>query len=197
MDAEAIESRTVDLPSAGGREGIAEDVHAIRQALTRIEGPVVAHSYGGIPVSQAIAEAPDVVHVVYLAAFQLDVGESLLGSYGAPPLPGSEEMQAVPDDPVSLFYADVPVSEAEQAVERLLPQSTRSFSDVVEQAGWHLIPSTYIVCERDQALPAERQEALAGRAGAVHRMMSSHSPFLSVPEELAALLSKVARSTLA
>lgn len=199
LDAEAIESRTVDLPSAGGRGGIAEDVHAIRQALTRIEGPVVvvAHSYGGIPVSQAIAEAPEVVHVVYLAAFQLDVGESLLGFYGAPSLPGSEEVQAVPDDPVSLFYADVPASEAEQAVERLLPQSTRSFSDVVEQAGWHLIPSTYIVCERDQALPAERQEALAGRAGAVHRMMSSHSPFLSVPEELAALLSKVARSTLA
>ncbi|WP_192805999.1 alpha/beta fold hydrolase [Streptomyces sp. SS1-1] len=199
LDTEATEARTVDLPSAGGRSGIAADVNAIRQVLARIEGHVVvvAHSYGGIPVTQAIVEAPNVVHVVYLAAFQLDVGESLLGFYGAPLPPDGEEEQAVPDDPISVFYADVPASEAEQAVERLLPQSTRSFSDVVEQAGWHLIPSTYIVCERDQALSVEHQEALAGRATEAHPMASSHSPFLSAPEELAALLSKIARNTLA
>ncbi|MFD0056938.1 alpha/beta fold hydrolase [Streptomyces sp. NPDC127168] len=193
LDGEALRACTVDLPSAGGRSGIAEDVHAIREALAEIDGPVVvvAHSYGGIPVTQAIAGAHNVVHVVYLAAFQLDVGESLFGFYGVPAPPPSDVTQAIPDDPITQFYADIPSSEAERAVERLLPQSTQSFTDAVERSGWRGIPSTYIVCENDQAFPAERQETLAVRSDEIHRLASSHSPFLSMPQDLALLLSKI------
>ncbi|MFF8096920.1 alpha/beta fold hydrolase [Streptomyces sp. NPDC016675] len=194
LDVEALQACTVNLPSAGGRSGIAEDVHVIREALAAIDGPVVvvAHSYGGIPVTQAIADAHNVIHVVYLAAFQLDVGESLLGFYGVPTPPESDVTQAVPDDPIAQFYADVPSFEAGKAVERLLPQSTQSFTDAVERAGWRDIPSTYIVCENDQAIPAERQETLAVRSDEIHRLASSHSPFLSMPEDLSVLLSKIA-----
>lgn len=193
LDVEDLQTRTVELPSTGGHGGIADDVRAIREVLAALEGPVVvvAHSYGGIPVTQAIADAHNVVHAVYLAAFQLDVGESLLGFYGAPIPSGADVAQAVPDDPISQFYADVPRSEAENAVERLLPQSTKSFVDAVERAGWRDVPSTYIVCENDQAFPAERQETLAVRSVEVHRLASSHSPFLSMPGELASLLSKI------
>jgi hypothetical protein len=41
---------------------------------------VVAHSYGGMPITQAAAGLPQVLHIVYLATFQLDVGESKLRS---------------------------------------------------------------------------------------------------------------------
>ncbi|WP_327687007.1 alpha/beta hydrolase [Streptomyces sp. NBC_00467] len=194
LDAEAIETYTVDLPSAGGRSGIAGDVRAIRELLAAVEGPVVvvAHSYGGIPVSQAVADAPNVVRIIYVAAFQLDAGESLLGYTGAAAPLEPHGLQPVPDEPVTLFYADVPRREAEEAAARLVPQSTDSFSDVLEQAGWHTIPSTYIVCEQDHALPASLQEALAARATEVHHLASCHSPFLSMPGEFAALLSKIA-----
>jgi hypothetical protein len=73
-----------------------------------------------------------------------------------------------------------------------VPQSARSFSERVTKVGWRTIPSTYIVCEQDQALPPQEQEKLAARANAVHRLKSSHSPFLSMPAELAALLANIA-----
>ncbi|MFF3787820.1 alpha/beta fold hydrolase [Streptomyces sp. NPDC001933] len=142
-----------------------------------------------MPASQAAAEAGNVSHLVYLAAYQLDVGESLLGFHGAP-VP-AEATQPVPENPVELFYGDVGRDEAEEAAKRLVPQSTKSFGDVLTGAGWRTIPSTYILCEDDRALPAENQEILAARAGTVHRMASSHSPFLSHPVELAALLTRI------
>ncbi|WP_409467469.1 alpha/beta fold hydrolase [Streptomyces sp. HC307] len=194
LHADGWRTRAVDLPSAGGRAGVQDDAQVVLGELERIEGPVVvvAHSYGGIPVSQAVAQAGNVSQIVYLAAYQLDVGESLLGFHGAPVSPGPRDVEAVPDDPVGLFYGDVPRSEAEQAAARLVPQSTQSFRDALTRAGWHTIPSTYIVCEDDRALPVQSQQTLAARSGAVHRIKSSHSPFLSMPGELAALLSEIA-----
>ncbi|MFG2767631.1 alpha/beta hydrolase [Streptomyces rubiginosohelvolus] len=198
LETEGVESRTLDLPSAGRPSGVAEDADAIRRAISEIEGPVVvvAHSYGGIPASQAVDKSDGVVKLVYLAAFQLDAGESLLGYVDAPVPSEEHEMQPVPDDPFSLFYADVSHEEAEEAATRLKPQSAKSFSDVVTRAGWHDVPSTYIICEQDQALPVALQEALATRAAESYRMAGSHSPFLANPEELATLLTKITSQSL-
>ncbi|MBA4867016.1 alpha/beta hydrolase [Streptomyces sp. PSKA54] len=195
LEADGWRTRAIDLPSAGGRAGMHDDAQTVLGELELIDGPVVvvAHSYGGIPVSQAAAEAAgNVSHIVYLAALQLDVGESLLGFVGAPVPPEPRDFEPAPNDPIAMFYGDVPRPEAEEAVKRLVPQSTKSFSDVLTQAAWHTVPSTYIVCEDDQALPAQSQQLLASRSGAVHRVESSHSPFMSKPEELAALLAKIA-----
>ncbi|NBM15170.1 alpha/beta hydrolase [Streptomyces sp. GC420] len=194
LDADGWTTSAVDLPSAGQPAGIHDDARAVLEELGRIEGPVVvvAHSYGGIPVTQAVAEAANVSHVVYLTSFQLDVGESLLSFHGAPVPPDPNGFEAVPDDPIPLFFGDTPRAAAEAAVARLVPQSTRSFSEPLTRAGWHTIPSTYVICEQDQAIPVARQEVLAARAGAVHRLASDHSPFLSAPGECAALLAKIA-----
>ncbi len=49
------------------------DAEVIAQAAAAIDGPVVvlAHSYGGIPTTQALPYARNVQHIIYLAAFQL------------------------------------------------------------------------------------------------------------------------------
>lgn len=187
--------RTVELPSASeARAGVFEDAETVRARLREIEGPVVVvgHSYGGIPVTQATADADNVTHLVYLAAYQLDVGESMFGFHGAPIPETTEGVMPVSENARTQFYADVPEPEAEQAVQRLAPQSLRSCCDRVTKAGWRTIPSTYLVCEQDQALPPRDQETMAARADTVHRLASSHSPFLSIPGELAALLAKIA-----
>ncbi|MEV0056046.1 alpha/beta fold hydrolase [Saccharopolyspora shandongensis] len=88
----------------------------------------------------------------------------------------------MPNNPIATFYGDVPRPEAEEAAKRLVPQSTKSFWDVLTKAAWHTVPSTYIICEDDQALPAS----------VVHRIAGDHSPFLSKPAELAAFLAKIA-----
>ncbi|MFD3947297.1 alpha/beta fold hydrolase [Streptomyces sp. NPDC058579] len=194
LEADGWPTRAIDLPSAGSRADMQDDARAILRELENIDGPVVvvAHSYGGIPVSQAVAEARNVSHIVFLAAFQLDVDESLLGFLAEPVPPSQDGLDAVPENPVALFYGDVPAADAEAAVERLVPQSAKANSDALTAAGWHTVPSTYILCEDDQALPAPTQQALAARSGAVHRIASGHSPFLSKPAELAALLARIA-----
>ena len=50
------------------------------------------------------------------------------------------------------------------------------------------MPTTYVVCERDNAIPVFAQEAMAARAGRVERLDAGHSPFLSRPDELAEII---------
>ncbi|MEO3816347.1 alpha/beta fold hydrolase [Plantactinospora sp. B24E8] len=53
---------------------------------------------------------------------------------------------------------------------------------------WSTYAKPFVVCEADNALPPFAQEIMAKRAERVLRMNSSHSPFLSRPAELAALV---------
>ncbi|MEU2514257.1 alpha/beta fold hydrolase [Streptomyces syringium] len=206
LDADGLRSHAVDLPSAnppaGRRDGarpagMRDDAEAIGDSLRRIDGPVVvvAHSYGGVPATEAIADAANVVRAVYLAGFQLGAGESMFTFLGAP-VPDDGTGYAPPyEDARRTLYGDVPEAEADRAVARLRPQSVRSFTEPVTTAGWRTVPSSYIVCDRDQALEPSRQRELATRADSVHRLPSGHSPFLSMPRQLATLLGRIATST--
>jgi pimeloyl-ACP methyl ester carboxylesterase len=195
-------SQAVDLPSAVAAESndllpsIFDDAQVIRAAIDGIDGPVVvvAHSYGGVPVTQATAGAANVVRLVYLSAFSLDMGESLLSFVGAPQAdPESVTGVIAPrENPAVSFYGDVSDDLRDDAVSRLVYQSGRSFVDQITRVGWRTIPSSYIVCDNDQSIAPEVQEKLAARTGAVYHLPSSHSPFLSMPGELTELLIKIA-----
>jgi pimeloyl-ACP methyl ester carboxylesterase len=191
---------TVDLPSvapAAGRPGLHDDARAVRAALDAIDGQavVVAHSYGGAPVSEGAVGASNVAHLVYVTAFQLDEGESLLSAVGGQP-PSWWKVDGdlfTPLTPHEIFYGDVEPDVAAAAVGRLRPQSYSVASDQLTGAAWKTVPSTYVVCENDNAIPVFAQEAMAQRAGHVERLPASHSPFLSHPAELTALIEAAAR----
>ncbi|MFI8181033.1 alpha/beta fold hydrolase [Actinacidiphila glaucinigra] len=201
LAADGWATRVVDLPSAGQEAaGVQEDAREVLRGLEGVEGPVVvvAHSYAGVPVTQVVAEAPGIAHVVHLTAYRLEVGESVLGYHGVAVAPEPRGFRPVPDDPVATFYGDVPQREAEVAVARLVPQSTKSFVEPLTGAGRRAVPSTYVVCERDRALRPALQEDMAGRtAGPVHRLPSHHSPFLSMPGACASLLARIAHDATA
>jgi len=195
-----ISSGTVDLPSVdrGGPLGdLHDDAAAVRQAVDDIEGPVVvvAHSYGGAPVSEGLVGAVNVAHLVYVSAFLLEKGESLLGAAGGVDPPwwrtSADGKTLEPDDPEHVFFADCRPEAVAAAVALLRPQARASFTQTLRGAAWHDIPSTYVMCDQDNAIPAFAQEAMAQRAGTVHRLSSGHSPFLSQPDELA----KIVRQT--
>lgn len=201
LEAAGREVRTVDLPTVHAARkaelGLADDTATVREAIEAIDGPVVVvgHSYGGVPVTVGAAGLPNVVHLVYVSAFALDEGESLLGAVGgvAPDWwdvhdglvrAGKGELT-----PTHLFFHDVPEDRAAAASARLTSQPIRAFTDPVTAVAWRSVPSTYIVTERDQAGPVAGQEALAARAGSrVVRMPTSHSPFLSQPEATAQVI---------
>jgi hypothetical protein len=131
-----------------------------------------------------------VTHLVYVAAYQPDVGESLYAMHGAPTPDDVSGVVPVPDNPVNTFYNDVAPDVAAEAARRLVPQTVRSWTEDVRTAGWRSIPATYVLCEKDQALAPAMQEKFARRAGSLYRLASGHSPFLSMPDELADVLDR-------
>jgi len=56
---------------------LADDVARLRQVLARQNGPtiVAGHSYGGQIITALGTDAPNVVALVYIAAFGMDEGE--------------------------------------------------------------------------------------------------------------------------
>ncbi|MBV2353926.1 alpha/beta hydrolase [Streptomyces sp. J2-1] len=193
-----VDVRTVALPSSGSDPkalgDLYDDAAAISGAVREIGGPtvVVGHSYGGCPVTQAAGSAGDVRRVVYLSALMQDVGDSLLSLVGGaypPDWDVHEETECFGvHDPLHALYADVEPELAARSAARLGYESLRAVRQPLTEAAWHTVPSTYIVCEEDVAIPPVLQEQMAVRADRVRRIRSSHSPFLSRPAELAALL---------
>ena len=64
-------------------------------------------------------------------------------------------------------------------------------------AAWQSVPSTYVVCGRDNAIPPEVQERMAARAGTVSHIDASHSPFLSRPDEVTAIIKETLAAVVA
>ena len=84
------------------------------------------------------------------------------------------------------LYNDLPSSEALLWASRLIPQSYRVQTTKLKRtAAWHFIPSTYLVCENDQAAPPAYQEMFAANAKSqIEKCSSGHSPHLSHPSML-------------
>lgn len=64
-----------------------------------------------------------------------------------------------------------------------------------DYAGWQDVPMTYVICEKDLALFPEVQEELIRNAGVsptIRRLAASHSPFISVPDQVAELIREAA-----
>ncbi|MFD5862725.1 alpha/beta hydrolase [Streptomyces chartreusis] len=195
-------SHTVDLPSvvsegSGGKlPGLLDDARVIREKIDAVQAPlvVVGHSYGGAPVTQATTGASNVSHLVYVAAFALDEGESLMTCFGGeqPDLAMVEGVIPVREDPAVTLYNDVPEDKKEAALARLLPQTALSFAEPVDRAAWRTLPSSYVVCDDDRSLPPSYQEPFAARTGATYHLPSGHTPLLSMPDKLADLLEQIA-----
>src|SRR6201990_1801559 len=101
---------------------LSDDVARLRQVLERQNGPTVvaAHSYGGQIMTALGTDAPNVVALVYIAAFGLDEGESIGGvlTQGPPPpalanlIIDDQGLAWLPqDDFVGHFAADVDPAE--------------------------------------------------------------------------------------
>lgn len=195
-----VDIETVELPSCGepgdylDLGDLRDDVEAVRSAIEDIDGPVVlvGHSYGGMAITEAAAGMDNVAHLVFVCAFMLDEGDSLLGAVGGRP-PGwwhysADESCISADTPRAIFYNDCTAEVAQEAVAHLKQFSARASEQTLEAAACHEVGSTYVICTKDKAIPPEAQEAMSGRARRAIRMDASHSPFLSRPGALAHIL---------
>jgi pimeloyl-ACP methyl ester carboxylesterase len=203
LDRLGYASQTVSLPSCGtdraALRGFADDAAAVSSAAAAIQGDVVVvgHSYGGAVISEA-TYGPNVKRLVYLGAFMPDKGRSYVSYLPPGPLPPyvglrDDGTMAVPEGAsVPHFYADCTPEIAAWATAQLRMQSQAVLGPENTRAAWREIPSAYIVLTQDQALPPDFQRMLAQQAGDVREFVSSHSPFLSRPDDLAELLVSIA-----
>src|SRR5262249_62263377 len=67
------------IAPANPRRGVTADSAYTASLLNQIDGPVllVGHSYGGAVITNAATSAPNVVGLVFVAAFAPDEGENL------------------------------------------------------------------------------------------------------------------------
>jgi pimeloyl-ACP methyl ester carboxylesterase len=199
LTARGIASRAVQLPSSNpdsaSAQGLAEDVAVVRAAIEAADGPVVlaAHSYGGVPATWAAAEADQVVELVYLAAFALEAGTSMLEWMGGgfPPtwIHSPDGLAVKAGDAEESIFSGVDPALTAEAVRRLNWQGMRAFTEKLGAAPTR-VPLTYVVATEDPALPPAVQEQWAARTAHSVRVPSGHSPHLSHADEVADVLAK-------
>ena len=193
--------RTVDLPSVGARAGetvgLSADAATVRAAVARISGPVIlcAHSYGGMVISMAAAGAPQVQQLVYVCAYVPESGQSVTDIRGGKRLPWVQKLDggmtmADAERAAPLLYGGCDAATQQWAIRQLRPQCNAAFEERIGTPGWKEVPSTYVVCASDQVIaPDLQREVLAPRTTHVVEIDSGHSPFLSMPAQLAEAMS--------
>jgi pimeloyl-ACP methyl ester carboxylesterase len=188
-----VPAAAVELPLTGFRD----DVATVRQAIQEAGDEVVvcAHSYGGMVVSTAARGVAGVRHLVFLAAFQTDEGEDMATLLMREPSALTTAMVIGPAgvtvDPSCLhevFYGDSDPSVVEGLAARLRPMPLGDPGVMTGTPAWKAVPSTYVICARDNAIAPATQRFMAARAGQVVEWDSDHSPFFTRPGDVADLL---------
>jgi pimeloyl-ACP methyl ester carboxylesterase len=183
---------------------LADDVAATRRMLDLQQGPtlLVGHSYGGVVITEA-GNAPNVVGLVYIAAFIPDNGESAVGLLSSAPA-ANNDMRATKDDFLYLepaafaadFAADLPPAEANfMAHSQAMPAKAAAGAPVTT-AAWRQKKSWALVAARDRNINPDLERRMAKRAGSeTIEVPASHAVYLSKPDEVARLIERAARAS--
>jgi len=195
--------------------GLATDAAYLTDVAAAIDGPVllVGHSYGGVVVTRAGDQAGNVVGLVYVTAFALAVGESVLDVTGrfpdsllGPALrpatfrtgDGQEavELYLRTDRFAAVFAADLPEHLTSVAAAAQRPIAAVAFEESSPGASWQTLPSWYVVATADQAIHPAAQRFMAQRAGAdTIEADGSHAIALSQPAAVAGHIRAAAIAT--
>lgn len=223
LEGYGYECATVSLPSTQSPDllpaTLADDTAAIRDCVLAAldqgkDVVVVAHSYGGCPTNNALKDldtisrkaagaSTSVLAIAFLCAMPQPAGTVLAKLMD--PEKGihdrrDEHFCWVKEDPgpAHYFYNDLPESEAKGWSDLLRPMSWNALEGMTTHAAYLDIPSSYLLCKKDNALPFPAQQGMVQMAIAAGAKISTetvdagHSPFLSKVEETSAFIRKAA-----
>jgi pimeloyl-ACP methyl ester carboxylesterase len=182
--------------------GIAADSAYIAAVLGQIDGPVLAvgHSYGGAVITNAAADAKNVVGLVYVAAFLPDEGEilgavtpeskdSVLNTALVPrqyPTADGGSATEFSIDPAKVrdaFAGDLSDQDIALIGATQRPIAEFAFSDASGRPAWKDRPSWAVVATGDKAVGTDLSRSMAERAGAkITELEGSHVIMISQPQ---------------
>ena len=184
---------------------LADDVAATKRIVDAQGGPVilVGHSYGGVVITEA-GNNPNVVGLVYIAAFAPDKGESVSSLIQNPP-PGAPVPPIMPPQDGYLFLdkakfaasfaADVDPQAAAFMADSQVPWGVEALGGTISAPAWKTKPSWYLVATDDKMIPPDAQRGMSKRAGSkVVEVKGSHSVYVSQPQAVASLIEKAAQA---
>jgi pimeloyl-ACP methyl ester carboxylesterase len=183
------------------------DAAQLRSVLDTIEGPIVlvAHSYGGMVMTQAATGHPNVEALVYLNGFAPAEGEAandlaykFQGSMLTPdhltvrPHPVTDPSEAGLEAYINAdvfheaFAADVDPGTSAVMAASQRPIDLASLQQPAGPPAWEEIPSWFVIGADDHTIPAELHRYMAERAGAVRtvELSASHVVMMSKPAEV-------------
>lgn len=191
----------VELPLTS----LADDAERARKMVARQAGPVllVGHSYGGAVITQ-MGNQPNVVGLVYIAAFAPDAGESPGGITQALPPAAAANLVADSDGYLWIkadkfhesFCQDLTADEAlVMAVAQKAPLAG-TFGGAIGEPAWKHKPSWYQLSEDDRMIAPENQRRMAQRLQAkkLLALKASHASLISHAAEVAGLIDEAAGS---
>jgi pimeloyl-ACP methyl ester carboxylesterase len=183
---------------------LADDVAVTKRAIAAQNGPVilVGHSYGGAVITEA-GNDPNVVGLVYIAAFAPDKGESV-STLIKDPQPGAPVPPILPPQDGFLFLdkakfpasfaGDVPADAAAFMADSQVPWGVAALSGTISEAAWKSKPSWYLVSTEDRMIPPDAQRAMSKRAGSsVVEVKGSHAVYVSQPRAVASIIENAAK----
>jgi pimeloyl-ACP methyl ester carboxylesterase len=190
----AVENPLTSLP---------DDARRTQQMIKQIDGPVllVGHSYGGAVITQA-GEEPNVVGLVYIAAFAPDASESLGAiTQQMPPAavaniaPDSDGYVWIAQDKFrESFCQDLPADEAlVMAVTQKAPVGS-TFADPVTDPAWKKKPTWYQISTEDRMIHPDNERRMAQRMNPrkTIELAASHASLASQPAAVSELIVEAA-----
>jgi pimeloyl-ACP methyl ester carboxylesterase len=199
---ERLQAKGVQVVAAANPlRGISHDSAYVASVFAQIPGRVLAvgHSYGGAVISNAATGAPNVVGLVFVAAFAPDEGEklgdvtatskdSVLGTALVPhPYPTESgtgtEFSIDPAKARDAFAGDLSDEQAALIAATQRPVAELAFSEPNGPPAWKHLPSWAVVATADRAAGADVTRSMAQRAGAkITELDGSHVIMVSQPE---------------
>lgn len=173
---------------------------------------IVVHSYGSLPANEAIRGLDistrrekglkgSVAHLFFCCSFIITEGHSLISAFGGNGLPwfmvSEDQLEVQPAAPEKIFYNDCDETKVKDAVAALKPHSYQTFFSACTYAAWKRVPSTYLYCLRDAAIPMSVQKMMVESTAGGYDVKTdtvdaSHSPFYSKPDELSTAIRRAA-----
>jgi len=200
LKARGLDTVAPDLPCEDPAAGIAEYAAIVEDALAGHDDVViVGHSLGSLTIPVVASHRP-IRRMIFLCSVPTGPGPAIAGSMAemvttefmtAPRFRNEQGLELLSNQAFRLLFFDDCGDDADWAVARLRPQADRPTSEPSPLTSWPDVAQSIVLAADDRcvrhswAVPAARQR-LDHEEPII--LPGSHSPFLSRPAQLAAVL---------